>query len=81
MSEQADLDTPIYGAVNIARKAGMFTKKGKPDVNKLYYKHEQGLLDGIVHKNGRELVSTPRQLQRIGTISVELPEKSENAAA
>ncbi len=73
MSKQAptpDLDDPIFGAVNIARAANLFTKKGEPDVNKLYYKHEQGLLAGIVYKNGRELVSTQRQLQRLGSTTV-----------
>ncbi len=70
MPEQSDLDAPIFGAVNIARAANLFTKQGKPDVSKLYYKHEQGLLAGIVYKNGRELVSTQRQLQRLGSTTV-----------
>ena len=69
-----DLDDPIFGAENIARAAKMFTKNGKPDRNKIYYKHERGLLAGIVHQNGRELVSTRRQLQRLGVGSVTLPE-------
>ncbi len=73
MSKQATthgLDDPIFGAENIARAANLFTKKGRPDKNKLYYKFAQGLLAGIVHKNGRELVSTQRQLQRLGSTTV-----------
>jgi hypothetical protein len=70
MSEQLDLDRPIVGAVNIARAAGLFTKKGALAVDKIYYKFEQGLLDGIVHKNGRELVSSLRQIQRLATTTV-----------
>jgi hypothetical protein len=71
MSKQPpDLDAPIFGAEEIARAARMFTRDGKPSADKVYYKVAKGLLDGVVHRNGRELVTTRRQLQRIGTISV-----------
>jgi hypothetical protein len=71
-----DLDTPILGAARIAAAAGMFTAAGAPDAHKLYYKMERGLLEGIVFKNGRELVSNRRQLQRLGQMSI----SPENAA-
>jgi len=74
-----DLDAPIFGASNIAAAAGLFTEAGEPDQHKLYYKKRAGLLSGIVHKNGRELVSTRRQLQRLGTITVVSREKTVSA--
>jgi hypothetical protein len=72
-SAPTDLDAPIFGAPNIAAAAGLFTETGDPDLDRLYYKKRAGLLSGIVHKNGRELVSTRRQLQRLGTITVVSP--------
>ena len=70
MSDTFYLDRPIVGAANIARAANLFTKKGAPDADKIYYKHERGLLDGIVHKNGRELISSLRQIQKLATTTI-----------
>jgi len=85
MSNQLDLDAPIIGAEAIARAAGWLFKKGKrkgkPNTDKVYYKHEQGLLKDIVHKNGRELISSSRQIQRLATMTiVTIPKEDRNAA-
>jgi hypothetical protein len=74
---EPDLDRPIHGATNIAREAGLFTKDGAPDKDALYYKVRAGLLKGIIHKNGRGLTSTRRQLQQIGTQSILIAKPAE----
>jgi hypothetical protein len=71
---QIDLDAPLVGAEKIAAAAGWFIargkRKGKPNTAKVYYKHEVGLLSGIVHKNGRDLISSLRQIQSLATRNI-----------
>jgi hypothetical protein len=70
-SPPVSLDEPIFGGERIARAAGILRDDGEPDLDKFYYKQRAGLLAGVVHRSGRELVSTLRQLQTLGTRSVE----------
>jgi hypothetical protein len=56
-----DLDTPIHGALAIARVLNLLDKKGEPDRRKAYYGVEQRYIDA--DKYGRRgLVSTKRRL-------------------
>lgn len=71
MSEQFDpADQLLFGAAAIARALNKYNKKKKPDVNWVYNKFEAGLLDGLVVKNGRGLISNLRQLRQIATQSI-----------
>jgi hypothetical protein len=56
-----DLDTPVHGALAIARVLNLRNKRGELDPRKAYYGVEQGHIDA--DKFGkRGLVSTPRRL-------------------
>lgn len=72
--QEVDLDALIVGAAAIASAAGWRIKKGKrkgkPNTDKVYYKHEQGLLKGVVHQNGRDLISSLRQIQQLATTTI-----------
>ena len=59
-------DLPIFGAENIARMAGLFREDGEPDTDKIYNGLCAGYFAGLIHKNGRILVTTLRQIQQIG---------------
>jgi hypothetical protein len=62
MSDDEDLDRPIYGAVAIGRAAGMVEADGSVDIRKVYYALENGLLDA--GKFGKKWVSTPRRARQ-----------------
>lgn len=58
----ADLDSAVWGGVDIAKLANLFKDDGTPDDRKAYYLLERGLLDGT--KLGRLWVSTPRRIRK-----------------
>ena len=58
-----DLDTPIWDAAAIAIAAGIVDAKGKPLLDRAYYKLERRLLPAT--KCGREWVSSLRQIRNL----------------
>ena len=62
-TETDDLDTPIFGAFNIAKEANLRDKDGKISARKAYNAAEKGYLP--VRRFGRLLVSSKRQLRSI----------------
>jgi hypothetical protein len=62
-SAKSDLDALIWGAANIAVAAGIVDAKGKPDLDRAYYKLKNHLLPA--RKCGREYVSTLREIRNL----------------
>jgi hypothetical protein len=62
-SNETDLDTPIWGARNIAVAAGVLDEQGKPNMRRVYYLLEKQYLPAS--KVGRVYTSTPRRLRAI----------------
>jgi hypothetical protein len=67
MSQQFDpfLDTPIYGARDIAVAAGVVSETGEPDLRRAYHMLERGYLPAS--KVGRVFTSTRRRLLKIAS--------------
>jgi len=61
MSENDDLDTPLWGAEAIGREAGIFDAHGSVDLRRTFYLLEKKLLPAM--KVGRVWASTPRRLR------------------
>jgi hypothetical protein len=62
MSENENLDRPLWGAAEIAREAGLIDKNGKVKLRKAFYLLENKLLSGT--KIGNQWTSTPRRIRR-----------------
>ena len=63
MSENENLDRPIWGAEAIGREVGLIDDNGNVDIRKAFYLLENELLPGT--KVGRQWVSTPRRLRAV----------------
>jgi hypothetical protein len=60
-----DLDTPIWGARNIAIAAGLVDERGKPRVRWTFHLLKKKILPA--DKAGKSYVSTLRRLQSIAS--------------
>jgi hypothetical protein len=63
MTDEQDLDKPLWGAEPIGLEANILDDDGNVDIRKTYYLLEKGLLPGT--KVGRQWVSTRRRLRRV----------------
>jgi hypothetical protein len=63
MTFKPDLDTPVWGARDIAITAGLVDEHGKPRVRAAFHLLKSGRLPA--DKVGKTYVSTPRRLRSI----------------
>jgi hypothetical protein len=61
MSENENLDRPLWGAEEIGREAGLIDKNGKVKLRAAFYQLEKGNIDAS--KVGDQWVSTRRRIR------------------